>query len=57
MEMRGVLLPEELANIEEQQMKKFYESNQQTRIVKCKCGGVMEVERGQVDYSVKDDKG
>ena len=34
LEMRGMLLPEELEKIEEEQMKKFYESNQDSaRIV------------------------
>ena len=58
LEMRGMLLPEELEKIEEEQMKKFYESNQDSaKIVKCKCGGVMEVVPSDPDYNTKDDKG
>ena len=41
--MMSVLLPEELTKIEEQQMLNFMQANSDSKIVKCECGGVMEV--------------
>ena len=60
-EMRSVMLEEELEKIKEEQMKVFIDSvGDSIRLVKCpseECGNMMEVSKGRVDYNVKDDKG
>ena len=38
-------------------MLSFMQANSDSKIVKCECGGVMEVFPGQVEYNSKNDMG
>lgn len=54
-EIKNYLSPEELAKIDEIQMKQFMDENK--NLAKCPCGEMMEIAPGQVDFNAKDDNG